>query len=49
MTGLLFGTLFREINKKYGIPYSPLLMILGIFLGNVHPYIGEWGVAASTM
>lgn len=49
LTGLLFGTLFRELNKKYGIPYSPLLMVLGIFLGNTHMHLGEWGRAASTM
>lgn len=49
LTGLLFGTLFREINKKYGIPYSPLLMLLGIIAGNVHQHIGEFGRAAFTI
>jgi hypothetical protein len=49
LTGLLCGILFREINKKYGIPYSPLLMLLGVILGNTHQYIGEWGRAASTI
>lgn len=49
LAGLLCGILFRELNKKYGLPYTPLLMLLGVILGNVHPYIGEWGRAVFTM
>ena len=49
LAGLLCGILFRELNKKYGLPYTPLLMLLGIILGNVHPYIGEWGRGAATI
>jgi hypothetical protein len=31
--GLLCGAILREFNKKTGIPYTPMLLILGIILG----------------
>jgi Kef-type K+ transport system membrane component KefB len=33
MVGLLLGGILREINKKTKIPYTPMLLVLGIVLG----------------
>lgn len=35
---MLLGTFLRQMNKKYGIPYNPTLLFLGMFLG----YNCEW-------
>lgn len=34
--GLLLGGILREIKKKLTIPYSPLVLGVGIIIGLVH-------------
>lgn len=47
--GLLCGSLLREINKKTGIPYTPMLLVLGILLGNFRESLGPVGTAVSVI
>jgi hypothetical protein len=46
LMALLSGALLREVNKKFGIPYSPMLLLLGIILGVYHASFGYWGHSA---
>jgi hypothetical protein len=41
--GLLLGGLLREINKKTKMPYTPMLLVLGIFLGYFRESLGVIG------
>ena len=41
--GLLLGGILREINKKTKIPYTPMLLVLGIFLGYFRHSLGVVG------
>jgi hypothetical protein len=41
--GLLLGGLLREVNKKTKIPYTPMLLVLGIFLGYFRESLGPIG------
>ena len=41
--GLLFGALLREINKKTRIPYTPMLLVIGIFFGYCRESLGTFG------
>jgi NhaP-type Na+/H+ or K+/H+ antiporter len=41
--GLLFGTALREINKKTRIPYTPMLLVLGMFFGYARHSLGTFG------
>ena len=43
---MLIGGLLREVNKKTKFPYTPLVVITGIFLGNFREYL--WIVGDST-
>lgn len=47
--GLLLGGLFKEINKKTGIPYTPMLFILGIGAGFFYMDLGFFGEALHTV
>ena len=50
--GLLFGTLLREINKMTKIPYTPMLLVAGIFFGYYRNSLGVFGqsvIIISTM
>jgi NhaP-type Na+/H+ or K+/H+ antiporter len=38
--GLLIGGLCREINKKTKIPYTPMLLVVGMFMGGFREYFG---------
>jgi hypothetical protein len=49
MMSLLCGGIFKEVNKKFGIPYTPMVLILGVILGVYHAGLGEWGHAAFTI
>jgi hypothetical protein len=41
--GLLCGAILREINKKTKIPYTPMLLVLGIFFGYARHVLGTFG------
>jgi hypothetical protein len=41
--GLLCGSILREINKKTGVPYTPMLLVLGILLGYFRNDLGPVG------
>ena len=41
--GLLLGGILREINKKTKIPYTPMLLVLGILLGYFKSSLGMIG------
>ena len=41
--GLLFGAILREINKKTKIPFTPMLLVLGIFFGYAREELGTFG------
>mgnify|MGYP000748144752 CR=1 FL=1 len=43
---LLVGGVLRAVNKKYNIPYAPMLLVVGIIWGWIHPYIGIVGEVA---
>lgn len=45
--GLLIGGLCREINKKTKIPYTPMLLIIGMIMGGYREYFGylDQGIA----
>lgn len=45
--GLLFGGILREINKKTKIPYTPMLLVLGVFLGYFRHHLGVVGESTS--
>lgn len=40
---LVIGGIFRELNKHTNLPYTPALLIFGIFMGIIAPYIGLFG------
>jgi NhaP-type Na+/H+ or K+/H+ antiporter len=42
--GLTIGGLIREVNKKTGIPYTPMLFVLGLFVGLFSKSFGVLGV-----
>lgn len=42
-SGLLLGGIIREVKKKTGIPYTPLLFVVGIGLGCAYHYLGVYG------
>ena len=46
---LFLGGVFREINKKTGIPYTPMLFIFGILLGFYYDGLGSFGEAIYTI
>lgn len=48
-SGLLLGGIIREIKKKTGIPYTPLLFIVGIVLGFTHHHLGVYGQSVYTV
>ncbi|EGR30581.1 sodium hydrogen exchanger family protein, putative [Ichthyophthirius multifiliis] len=41
--GLAISGLVREMNKKTGIPYTPMLFIIGIFIGKFYQEMGLLG------
>lgn len=45
--GLLLGGLLREVNKKTKFPYTPLLILTGLFLGYFRNYLGDVGLSTS--
>jgi len=47
MLGL--GCVLRVIKVKTGFPYTPMLMILGVFLGGYYPHFGDFGNACELM
>lgn len=44
---VLMGTFMREINKRYKIPYTPMLLVFGIFLGYFREGLGLIGDSTS--
>lgn len=45
--GLLLGSILREVNKKTKIPYTPMLLVLGIVLGYFRESLGIVGESTS--
>lgn len=43
---LLLGSLIREANKKFSIPYTPTLLFIGLIWGITADWTGEIGAAA---
>jgi len=41
--GLLVGAICREINKKTKIPYTPMLLVVGILMGGYRNYLSYLG------
>ena len=41
--GILAGACLREVNKRYKIPYTPMLLVFGIFLGYFRDSLGIIG------
>jgi len=46
---LFLGGIFKEINKKTGIPYTPMLFILGILCGAYYQNLGIFGASLHTI
>jgi len=44
---LILGAILRYSNKKYGIPYTPTLFFMGIFLGKFFNYTGYLAIEQS--
>lgn len=44
---LLLGCICREISKLWGLPYSPMLLILGLAWGGLEDWIGFVGDSSS--
>lgn len=40
---MLLGCICREITKQWSIPYSPMLLILGLIWGGLEDWIGFVG------
>ncbi len=45
--GLLLGAILREVNKKTKIPYTPMLLVLGMVLGYIRDHLGVIGESTS--
>ena len=45
--GLLCGCILREVNKKTGVPYTPMLLVLGIVFGYCRADLGSVGQSVS--
>ncbi len=41
--GLLLGGMLRELNKKTKFPYTPMLILTGLFMGYFRHYLGTVG------
>ncbi|CAK89999.1 unnamed protein product (macronuclear) [Paramecium tetraurelia] len=44
--GLICGLILREFNKKTNIPYSPMILALGLAVGLSQEYLGKIGNSA---
>jgi len=44
---LLLGCICREITKMWSIPYSPMLLILGLIWGGLEDWIGFVGESSN--
>ena len=49
MFSLLIGGLLREVNKKFKVPYTPMLLIAGIMWGLVDNHLGLIGKSGEIM
>jgi len=43
---LIIGSVFRQLNKKYGIPYTPVIFFIGLVAGM---YSGSLGVIGESL
>lgn len=41
--GLLLGVILREVNKKTKIPYTPMLVVIGMLMGYYRESLGVIG------
>lgn len=44
--GLLIGAIVRELNKRFNVPYTPLLFLIGLLVGFFEKNLGMLGDAA---
>jgi NhaP-type Na+/H+ or K+/H+ antiporter len=44
---MIIGAICRVINKKTKFPYTPLLLIVGLLLGNLQDYLGVLGAGTN--
>ena len=47
--GLLFGSLILEVNKKFGIPTTPVIILLSIGIGAINGKLGWIGETIQIM
>lgn len=40
--GLLIGAILREVNKKIKLPYTPMLLVVGIIVGGNREWFGNF-------
>lgn len=45
--GLIFGSIFTEVNKKCSIPYLVSIMITGFLVGYYHKVLPVIGISSS--
>jgi NhaP-type Na+/H+ or K+/H+ antiporter len=46
MIGLLIGAIARELNKRFNVPYTPFLFLIGLLVGFFKDSLGMLGEAA---
>lgn len=39
---LLIGGVLREVNKHFKLPYTPMLLFVGIIIGGWREYLGKF-------
>lgn len=44
---LIIGAILREVKKITGIPYTPMLLLVGVLIGGYHKSLGDFGKATS--
>lgn len=45
--GIIFGSIYIEINKKIGIPYLVSIMITGFLVGYYHEELPVIGISSA--
>ena len=46
---MLIGAILHEIKKKLGIPYTPMLLIVGIVIGTITDHLGDFGTSVDAV
>lgn len=48
VVGVVAGAVLREVNRRTKFPYTPQLLIVGLFVGYCHQWLGALGEGAFT-